>query len=203
MGRLSMHSKCLDFSPFKFWVGGAGLFFIFPLFPTWSLQVPNGFPICFLGSQCIPQGCSQQHLALIPYVLPKVLPFSPIQVGQRGALHLSIESSILGSLYSFNFFFAIGQSNSLIVEQKKGWTLKQPQLINMKKIFKYLRLQRWGVLCKGYQPTPKMVTNSFGKHPWASWPSIISSTFLDLLRELKRKGFAQGGLEHTHIVEFL
>jgi hypothetical protein len=60
----------------------------FPLFPTCSLLVPNGFPIrfsiCSPGSQCVPQGCSQQHLALIQYVLPKVLPFSPIEVDQRG-----------------------------------------------------------------------------------------------------------------------
>jgi hypothetical protein len=46
MGRLSMHSKCLDLFSFKFWVvgrggGDGGLFFIFP----W-------FPMCF---QCVPQ----------------------------------------------------------------------------------------------------------------------------------------------------
>jgi hypothetical protein len=29
------------------------------------------------------------------------------------------------------------------------------------------------------------------EHPWASSPSIMSSTFLDLLRELKSKGFAR------------
>jgi hypothetical protein len=44
MGRLSMHSKCLDFFLFKFWIGGEDFFFIFPLFPMGSHQVPNVFP---------------------------------------------------------------------------------------------------------------------------------------------------------------
>jgi hypothetical protein len=55
-------------------------------------------------------------------------------------LHLSIESSILGSHHSsiLFLFFAMGQSNWLIVEKKKkkkkkkSWTCKAPQLINMK-----------------------------------------------------------------------
>jgi hypothetical protein len=71
MGRLSVHSKCLDFFPFKFWGGGGEDFFHFlggsqhvPFqVPMGSQQVPNVFPIA-------PR--------LIPYVLPKVLPFSPI-----------------------------------------------------------------------------------------------------------------------------
>jgi hypothetical protein len=45
MGRLSMHSKCLDFFVLKFFGGGASwgrIFKNFPLFPTCSLQVPNG-----------------------------------------------------------------------------------------------------------------------------------------------------------------
>jgi len=33
---------------------GRRFFFIFPLFPTCSLQVLNAFPICSLGSQCVP-----------------------------------------------------------------------------------------------------------------------------------------------------
>jgi len=41
MGRFSMHSKCLDFFSFKFWVGAAGGwgkgFFLFSF-------VPNMFP---------------------------------------------------------------------------------------------------------------------------------------------------------------
>jgi hypothetical protein len=45
MGRLSMHSKCLDFFVLKFFGGGASggrILKIFPLFLTCSLQVPNG-----------------------------------------------------------------------------------------------------------------------------------------------------------------
>jgi hypothetical protein len=53
------------------------------------------------------------------------------------ALHLSIESSILRSLHSFNFFFAIGQSNWLIAKEKeKVGFVRHPKLINMK--------QKWG-----------------------------------------------------------
>jgi len=56
MARLSMHSKCLDFFSFKFWVGAVGGvgegFFSFLLcsqhvplkFLTCSHQVPNLFP---------------------------------------------------------------------------------------------------------------------------------------------------------------
>jgi hypothetical protein len=53
MGRLSMHSKCLDLFSFKFWVAelGGRIFFIFPLFPTCSFQVLNEFPS---GSQYVP-----------------------------------------------------------------------------------------------------------------------------------------------------
>jgi len=95
---------------FKFWRGGGverRISFIFPLFPT--------------GSQCIPQACSQYHLALIPYIWAK---------GE--ALHLSIGSSILGSLQSLNFSFCDGpikfnQKKLVLWEvklrQKWWWTL--------------------------------------------------------------------------------
>jgi hypothetical protein len=59
------------------------------------------------------------------YFLPKVLPFSPILIGPKGeSRDLSIESSILGSLHSFNYFFVMGQSNWLIAAKKKkrSWT---------------------------------------------------------------------------------
>ncbi len=61
----SMHSRCLAFLPFKFWVGVVGkefffiLFFHFPLVPnvfTWSSQlVLIRFPICSPSFQCVPQ----------------------------------------------------------------------------------------------------------------------------------------------------
>jgi hypothetical protein len=47
MGRLSMHSKCLDFFNFGARVGGDFFHFSF---------VPNMF---LSSSQCVPQGCSQ------------------------------------------------------------------------------------------------------------------------------------------------
>jgi hypothetical protein len=51
MGRLSMHSKFLEFFSFKFWVGERGEedFFHFPFVPfkfsMSSHQVPNVFPM--------------------------------------------------------------------------------------------------------------------------------------------------------------
>jgi hypothetical protein len=53
--RLSMHSNCLDLFSFKFWGEGADFF---PFFLC-SQHVPFKFPIFSLGSQCVPQGCSQ------------------------------------------------------------------------------------------------------------------------------------------------
>ncbi len=101
-------------------------------FPLGSYQVPNMFPsssqwvlirfsTCSLGSECVPQGCSQQHLPSIPYVLPKVLPFSPLYVGQR-ARHLIFPQNLL----QFQLFFAMGQSNWLIGAKKKSWTFEAP-----------------------------------------------------------------------------
>jgi hypothetical protein len=37
-----------------------------------------------------------------------------------------MESSILGSLHSFNFFFVMGQSNWLIAKKKNSWTCEAP-----------------------------------------------------------------------------
>jgi hypothetical protein len=56
MARLSMHSKCLDFFSFKFWVGvgGRGQKDFFSFFLC-SLQVPYGFPVGSQCSQCVPQ----------------------------------------------------------------------------------------------------------------------------------------------------
>jgi hypothetical protein len=46
--------------------------------------------------------------------------------------HLSVESSILGSLCSMQFVFVMGQSNWLIAKKNKFGLVSQPQLINMK-----------------------------------------------------------------------
>jgi len=65
-------SKCLDFFPLGFGEGrgggggrgaGGGGFFSFFLC---SQHVPFKFPS---GSQCVLEGCSQEHLTFIPYML--------------------------------------------------------------------------------------------------------------------------------------
>jgi hypothetical protein len=61
---------------FKFWGGGG----------AGKEEDFVHFSFVPIGSQCVPHGCSQSHLALIPYVLLKVLPFSYISVGQRGGI---------------------------------------------------------------------------------------------------------------------
>ncbi len=104
--RLSMHSKCLDFFSFKFFLVGGG----FCSFFICSQHVPFKFPICSIGSQCVLQGCAQQDLALIPYVLPKVLPFSPTQLGQRGDASSFPQNLEYWEASKFQFSFAMGQS---------------------------------------------------------------------------------------------
>ncbi len=78
MGRLNMRSKCLDFFSFKFWVGvGEGFFhfsFVPNMFPSSSQWVLIRFSICSLGSQCVPQGCSQYHLIYCQMFCPKSSP---------------------------------------------------------------------------------------------------------------------------------
>ncbi len=49
MGRLSKHSKCLDFFSFKFWVGGVegggrGIFFLLSFVPFKSPMFPMSSP---------------------------------------------------------------------------------------------------------------------------------------------------------------
>jgi hypothetical protein len=61
IGRLSMHSKCLDFFSFKFWGGGEGgrrIFFHFSFVPNIFPSVPIMFPIYSIGSQCVPNSSS-------------------------------------------------------------------------------------------------------------------------------------------------
>ncbi len=101
--------RCLDFF-FKFQEGGRGEEF-FPFFLC-SQNVPIMFLICSLSSQCVPQGCSQQHLALIPYVVPlESPPLLTYTSGPKGeALHLSKQSFILGEPRQLQLFFAMGPS---------------------------------------------------------------------------------------------
>jgi hypothetical protein len=78
-----MHSRCaLIFFLLSFGLMGWGehFFFILPLFPTCSLYVTFKFPV---SSHQVPKAPNvfprvfpiASHF--IPYVLPKVLPFSP------------------------------------------------------------------------------------------------------------------------------
>jgi hypothetical protein len=84
------------------------------MFPSNSQWVPIRFPICsprvFLIAPRFNLICFAQSPLLLTYIgRPK---------GE--ALHLSIESSLLGSLHSFQFFFLVmGQSNWLIAKLKK------------------------------------------------------------------------------------
>jgi len=82
------------------------------MFPSSSQWVPIRFPMF-----------SPRVFPVAPHFNPMGFAQSPPLLtyigGPKGeALHLSIESSILGSLHSFNFFFAMGQSKWLIGKNK-------------------------------------------------------------------------------------
>jgi hypothetical protein len=118
MGRLSMHSKCLDFFPFKFWVGVGEDFFHFSF-------VPNGFQS---GSQYVPK---------VPNVFPIAPPLNPICFAQSPPLltyidgpkgevfHLSIESSMLGKPPQFQLLILLW-ANQIGSLQKRSWTCEAP-----------------------------------------------------------------------------
>jgi hypothetical protein len=122
MGRLIRHSNCLDLGR-----KGGGIFFIFLLFSTCSLQVPNGFSKLF---PIAPR--------FNPIRFARSLPLLTSTGGPKGeALHLSLESSILGSLHSFNIIFQwANQIGSLPPQKKKKKKkvelVRHPQLINLK-----------------------------------------------------------------------
>ncbi len=117
-------------------LGGRGGFFSFFFVPnmffTSSQWVPIRFSLCSLGSQCVSQVCSQQHLALILYVLPKVLPFSPIYLAQRVRHSIFMQklqfwgASIVLTLFFCGFLGWAHFSNWLIAKKKKGWTCEAP-----------------------------------------------------------------------------
>jgi len=112
-----MHSKCIDFFSFKFFLGvGGEIFFIFPLFPTDSHPAPNiflKFPLCsprvFPIVPCFDPICFAQNPPLLTYL-----------GGPKGdTLHLSLESSILGSLHSFNCFLRWANQIGSLEKTKK------------------------------------------------------------------------------------
>jgi hypothetical protein len=115
MGRLSMHSKCLGFFSFKFWVGEEDFFSFF----LCSLQVPNEFSIC-----------SQRVFSIAPLFNPICFAHSPplltyISGPKRKALYLCIESSILGRKHSFNFF-GHGPIKLACCKKQKSWAYEAP-----------------------------------------------------------------------------
>jgi hypothetical protein len=126
VGRLSMHSKCLDFFSFNLWVGGgSGGFLSFFLcsqhvpfkFPMDSHQVLNVFLMFPM--------CSSRVFPIAPWFNPIYFAESPLLLtyihGPKGeAIYCSMESSILGSLHSFNFF-VMGQSNFCCEKKLDLW----------------------------------------------------------------------------------
>jgi hypothetical protein len=121
-----MHSECLGFY-FLLSFGWAGGFFSssicsqhvpfkLPMVPNLILRFPMCSPRVFPIAPRFNPLCFAQCPPFLTYIGgPK-----------REALHLSIESFILGSLHSFNLFFTMGQSNCLIATKKKGWTFEAP-----------------------------------------------------------------------------
>jgi len=98
MGRLSMHSKCLDFFPFKFWVGvgerGEDLSHFF--------FVPNMF------------SSSSQYVPYVPNVFPKGVPNStslnPICFAKKSSPSLLYIGGPKGrSTSSFHRIFYFGE----------------------------------------------------------------------------------------------
>jgi len=106
--------------------GGRGFFFIFPLFPRFPMCSPNVFPIAPHFNPI----CFAQNPPLLTYI-----------GGPKGeALHLSIESFVLGSLGSFNSFLRWANQIGWLQKKKVG-LVRHPQLINMKQN-KYPQLLR-------------------------------------------------------------
>ncbi len=101
MGKLNLYSRCVVF---LFLSGGEGRGRFFSFF-----LCSNRFPMCspwvFLIAPCFNPICFAQSPPLLTYIC-----------GPKGeALHLSIESSIFGSLHSFNFFLPWANQ----IQQKK------------------------------------------------------------------------------------
>ncbi len=106
----------------------------FPLFPTCSLSssqwVPIEFPLCSLCLQSVPR----RVFPIAPCFNLICFAQSPPLLTHIGgpkeeAIHLSIESSIMGNLHSFNFVFCNGPIKLAHCKKKKkkGWTWKQKQ----------------------------------------------------------------------------
>ncbi len=128
MGRLSMHSKCLDFFPFKFWVGVGEDFFHFSFvpnkFPSSSQWVPIRFPICSQGSQCVPNSTSFESHMFCPKSSPSHL-YRWAKGGGISSFHRIFYFG--GSLHSFNFCFCYGPIKLAHCKKEVGH-VRHPQL---------------------------------------------------------------------------
>jgi len=109
------------------------------MFPSSSLWIPIRFPRCSLGSQCVPQRCSQIAPPFNPTCFAQSPPLLTYIGGPKGeALHLFIQSSILGSLHEVQLFFCDGPIKLAHCKIKiKIGLVRHPQLINMKQNNKY------------------------------------------------------------------
>jgi len=126
----SMHSRCLAFFPFRFflwgggWRVGKGIFFMFPWFPICSQYVLNGFPSDF---QYVPQHVFHKHLTFIPHTLANVVRLSPITyiAGPKG------RTSILQNRTWSDWEFIVCQNGIMKIKQtrvelaKVLWWLKK------------------------------------------------------------------------------
>ncbi len=99
----------------KFSMGSHQVPKMFPMFP---MCFPRVFPI----PSCFNPICFAQSRPLLTYI-----------GGPKGeTLHLFIESSILGSLHSFNFSFSWANQIGSQQKRRRVGLVRHPQLINMK-----------------------------------------------------------------------
>jgi hypothetical protein len=113
--------------------GGRIFFFFFPLFPTCSpFKFPMGSPKMFPIAPHPNPICFAQSPSLLTYI-----------AGPKGeALHLSRESSIMGSLHNSIFLWPWANQIGSLQKQKVG-LVRHPWLINMEQN-KYPRI---GIMC--------------------------------------------------------
>ncbi len=122
--------SALFFFLLSFGLGGEGFFcFIFPLFPTCPLQVPNMFPMCFPRVFPIAPGFNPRCFAQSPPLLTCI-------DGPKGeAIYHSIESFYFGEPPIVSTFFCNGpiKLTHCPPPKKKSWTCEAPPtIINMK-----------------------------------------------------------------------
>jgi hypothetical protein len=129
MGRLKDALKVPNCFSFKFWVGGGvggRISFIFPLFQTASFYVPFKFSSGSQRSPCVPQGCSQWHLALIQYSSP-----SRLYRWSKGGANPSFNRIVYfgGASIVSTFFF--DQPIKITHRKKTVALVRHPPLINI------------------------------------------------------------------------